>query len=61
MLCTAMHCCRVKHPLWEIEEGFEPMNPAAYLRRYGHQLGAERRAEVEQMAREREAEPEEKP
>jgi len=38
---------RVKEPLWELEEGFEPMNPVAYLKRYGHQLDEKERLRIE--------------
>ncbi len=29
---------RIREPLPDLEEGFEPMNPDAYLRRFGHML-----------------------
>lgn len=29
---------RIREPLPDVEEGFEPMNPDAYIRRFGHML-----------------------
>ncbi len=29
---------RVKEPLFELPDGWEPMNPEAYLKRFGHRL-----------------------
>ena len=29
---------RIREPLPDVEEGYEPMNPDAYLRRFGHML-----------------------
>lgn len=40
---------RVKEPLWKLEEGFEPMNPGAYLKRYSHQLDEKERLRIEAM------------
>lgn len=31
---------RVKGPVLELEEGFEPFNPEAYYKRFGHRLAA---------------------
>lgn len=47
---------RVKEPLFKLDEGAEPLNPAAYLRRYGHQLDEETRLRVEAMIAKNESE-----
>lgn len=43
---------RVKRPLWDLPEGFEPLNPEAYLKRYGHQLSEEKRAHLQRLIQE---------
>lgn len=47
---------RRKRPLWELPDGFQPFNPEAYLKRYGHQLSDEKRASIQQLIRESEEE-----
>lgn len=47
---------RVKEPLFVLDPGSEPMNPVAYLRRYGHQLDEPTRQRVEAMIARNEAE-----
>jgi len=40
---------RVKEPLWVLEPHEEPMNPGAYLKRYGHQLDEKERLRIEAL------------
>lgn len=37
---------RVKEGIFELPDGFEPLNPAIYQRRFGHQLSQEKLAQL---------------